>query len=92
MDKTYQVIEVIGQGSGGIVYKALHTRLNKEVVIKQIKGAAKQNLANRTEVDLLKGLKHTYLAAADGGRIACLADRRQRNAELLGRRIALRAA
>ncbi|MBE6902072.1 MAG: hypothetical protein E7478_06320 [Ruminococcaceae bacterium] len=61
MDKTYQVIEVIGQGSGGIVYKALHTRLNKEVVIKQIKGAAKQNLANRTEVDLLKGLKHTYL-------------------------------
>ncbi len=61
MDKTYQVIQVIGQGSGGVVYKALHTRLNKEVVIKQIKSAAKQTLANRTEVDLLKGLKHTYL-------------------------------
>lgn len=61
MDKTYQVLQVIGQGSGGIVYKALHTRLNKEVVIKQIKSEAKQSLANRTEVDLLKGLKHTYL-------------------------------
>lgn len=61
MDQTYQILQVIGQGSGGIVYKALHTRLNKEVVIKQIKSAAKQTLANRTEVDLLKGLKHTYL-------------------------------
>ncbi|MGN0686571.1 MAG: protein kinase, partial [Oscillospiraceae bacterium] len=61
MDSTYQILQVIGQGSGGVVYKALHTRLNKEVVIKQIKSAAKQTLANRTEVDLLKGLKHTYL-------------------------------
>ncbi len=61
MDQTYQILQVIGQGTGGIVYKALHTRLNKEVVIKQIKSAAKQTIANRTEVDLLKGLKHTYL-------------------------------
>lgn len=58
---TYQVLGIIGQGSGGIVYKAVHKRLNKLVVIKQLKHAG-QNAANsRKEVDLLKQLKHTYL-------------------------------
>ena len=37
---TYKIIEQIGQGGGGIVYKAVHTRLKKEVVIKQIKGVS----------------------------------------------------
>lgn len=60
-NETYKISEVIGQGSGGIVYKAIHTRLNKEVVIKQIKKANVDSIFNRQEVDLLKGLKHTYL-------------------------------
>lgn len=57
----YQVLGIIGQGSGGIVYKAVHKRLNKLVVIKQIKHSASERLESRTEVDLLKRLKHTYL-------------------------------
>ena len=57
----YQVLGVIGQGSGGIVYKALHKRLNKLVVIKQIKHAGQDASGLRKEVDLLKQLKHTYL-------------------------------
>lgn len=58
---TYQILGVIGQGSGGIVYKAVHTRLNKLVVIKQLKHNAYNLTQTRAEVDLLKGLKHTYL-------------------------------
>lgn len=57
----YQVLGVIGQGSGGIVYKALHKRLNKLVVIKQIKHTGQDASGLRKEVDLLKQLKHTYL-------------------------------
>lgn len=58
---TYKIIEQIGQGGGGIVYKAVHTRLKKEVVIKQIKGVSGFAIDKRKEVDLLKGLKHTCL-------------------------------
>ncbi len=60
-NETYDILQVIGQGSGGTVYKAYHKRLGKEVVIKQIKSAAKQSLESRTEVDLLKGLRHMYI-------------------------------
>ena len=56
---TYKILGVIGQGSGGVVYKALHTRLQKEVVIKQIKNPSGE--LNRNETDLLKGIKHSYI-------------------------------
>lgn len=56
---TYKILGVIGQGSGGIVYKALHTRLCKEVVIKQIKNP--NGTLNRHETDLLKKIKHSFL-------------------------------
>lgn len=56
---TYKIIGKIGEGSGGLVYKALHTRLNKEVVIKQI--ISPNAALNRNETDLLKGLKHSFL-------------------------------
>ena len=56
---TYANIEKIGEGSGGVVYKALHTRLNKEVVIKQIINPNAK--LNRNETDLLKDLKQSYL-------------------------------
>lgn len=56
---TYTILEKIGEGSGGVVYKALHTRLNKEVVIKQIINP--NATLNRNETDLLKGLKHSYI-------------------------------
>ena len=60
INNVYRIIEKIGQGGGGIVYKAHHENLQKYVVLKQIKG--KLSTANaRIEVDLLKNLKHTYL-------------------------------
>ncbi|MCM1487896.1 MAG: serine/threonine protein kinase, partial [Firmicutes bacterium] len=55
----YKILGKIGQGSGGVVYKALHTRLQKEVVIKEI--ISPGTALNRNETDLLKGIKHTYL-------------------------------
>lgn len=56
---TYKILGIIGKGGGGIVYKAVHTRLQKEVVIKQIKNPNGE--LNRNETDLLKGIKHSYL-------------------------------
>lgn len=31
----YKMLRIIGQGGGGIVFKAIHTHLNKDVVIKK---------------------------------------------------------
>lgn len=59
---TYEILEEIGSGGGGIVYLGRHLRLNKKIVLK----ADKRNLtANpehlRREVDALKNLSHTYI-------------------------------
>lgn len=56
----YRVIDIIGKGGFGYVYKAYHTRLEQEVVIKQIH-RLNENISNRTEADILKRIKHTYL-------------------------------
>ena len=58
---TYDIIEEIGSGGGGIVYKAYHKNLKKYVVVKQIKSTAKGILDSRAEVDILKNLNNTYL-------------------------------
>lgn len=57
---TYRIIRKLGEGSGGVVYLAYHTRLEKEVVLKEIKNQH-SNKNNRREVDILKRLHHTYL-------------------------------
>ena len=57
----YNITEIIGQGGGGTVYKAVHPRLEKNVVLKQIKSSVKGKISLRGEVDVLKNLKHTYL-------------------------------
>lgn len=59
---TYEVIEQIGAGGGGIVYLARHLRLNKQVVLK----ADKRKITTRPEllrreVDVLKDLSHPYI-------------------------------
>lgn len=59
---TYEIIDKIGSGGGGVVYLANHTRLNKKVVLK----ADKRKLSTRPEilrreVDALKNLNHTYI-------------------------------
>lgn len=61
LNDTYEIIGEIGKGTGGIVYKARHKRLQKDVVIKQTLDSVKDIIDNRQEVDLLKKLKHSYL-------------------------------
>lgn len=58
---TYIVQEVIGAGSGGVVYKAYHKRLKKLVVLKKMKIPHRNIEENRWEVDILKQLRHSYL-------------------------------
>jgi len=59
---TYEVIEKIGSGGGGIVYLANHMRLGKKVVLKADKRkiTTKPEILRR-EVDTLKDLNHTYI-------------------------------
>ena len=56
----YEIKETIGKGGGGTVYKAVHKRLQKEVVIKKIHDSVREE-ERRNEVDVLKNLKHTYI-------------------------------
>lgn len=58
----YQIIDYLGSGGGGVVYLAMHRRLNKKVVLK----ADKRDLTTspdllRKEVDILKELHHPYI-------------------------------
>lgn len=61
LDGTYEVIDQIGVGGGGIVYKAKHLRLQTDVVIKKIKDEVREKVKLRQEVDILKNLKHPFL-------------------------------
>lgn len=58
---TYEVIEELGQGSGGTVFRAYHKRLEKEVVLKRMHNNQYSRLYQRKEVDILKKLNHSYL-------------------------------
>lgn len=58
---TYTILEKLGEGSGGIVYKAYHKRLRKEVVIKKLRKRSIDMQMNRQEADILKNLNHMYL-------------------------------
>lgn len=58
---TYEIIEKIGAGNGGTVYKAYHRNLNKYVVLKKVNTDIQDLMNTRTEVDVLKNLKHTCL-------------------------------
>lgn len=59
-DGTYQVIREIGRGGMGTVYLAYHTRLEKYVVLKQLRCVGEDSLL-RKEVDILKNLHHPNL-------------------------------
>lgn len=61
-DSLYRVEQELGAGGGGVVYKAWHTRLQKYVVIKELKRGNRDNLeTQRNEVEALKNVKSTYL-------------------------------
>lgn len=59
---TYRIIEDIGEGGGGKVYKAYHNNLRKYVAIKLLLEKAKHSFqGNRSEADIMKELKHPNL-------------------------------
>lgn len=61
-DPTYRIVSELGSGGGGIVYKAWHTRLQKYVVIKELKNSYATNIeSQRNEVEALKNVKSAYL-------------------------------
>lgn len=61
LNETYEIIEEIGAGGGGVVYHAIHKRLQTDVVIKRIKDEVLGKIGSRQEADVLKKLKHPYL-------------------------------
>ena len=59
---TYEVLQEIGSGGGGVVYLGRHIRLNKMIVLKADKRSlSKDPESLRGEVDALKNLSHMYI-------------------------------
>ena len=61
-DPTYRIESEIGSGGGGVVYKAWHMRLQKHVILKELKrGVTHDTETQRNEVEALKNVKSAYL-------------------------------
>ena len=61
-DTTYEIVGEIGSGGGGVIYKAWHTRLQKHVVIKELRSSMAGNVAaQRNEIEALKNVKSPFL-------------------------------
>lgn len=59
---TYEILQEIGAGGGGIVYLGRHLRLGKLVVLKADRRTLTTKMeVLRREVDALKDLSHTYI-------------------------------
>lgn len=61
LENTYEIVEEIGSGGGGIVFRAKHLRLQTDVVVKKIRDEVQNKVKLRQEADILKKLKHPYL-------------------------------
>ena len=61
LENTYEIMEAIGFGGGGIVYRARHLRLQTDVVVKKIRDEIRGRVRTRREADILKNLKHPFL-------------------------------
>lgn len=61
LENTYEIIEEIGAGGGGVVFRARHLRLQTDVVVKRIKDEVREKVKLRQEADILKNLKHPCL-------------------------------
>lgn len=58
---TYEIKEKLGEGTGGIVYRAYHKRLRQDVVLKKMRIQGASTATKRQEVDILKRLHHSYI-------------------------------
>ena len=61
LNGTYRIIKPIGVGGLGEVYLAYHENLRTYVVVKRVKDSHASLMNSRIEVDILKGLHHSYL-------------------------------
>ncbi len=62
LGKTYDDIRVLNTtGGGGVIYSGHHKRLDRRVILKQIRAEHLDTIGSRRELDLLLDLKHTYL-------------------------------
>ena len=61
LDGRYHILEQIGKGGAGIIYKAYYLSLQKYVVVKKIKTSLVDRVNVRGEADILKKLHHTCL-------------------------------
>lgn len=61
LNNRYVIDRVVGEGGGGVVYRAFDSNLQNYVVVKQIKESVSSLLESRAEADILKGLKHESL-------------------------------
>lgn len=61
LTREYDIYEQIGAGGGGVVYRAYHRNMRKDVVLKRIVAEDISPQEYRTEVDILKNLHHPYL-------------------------------
>jgi hypothetical protein len=62
----YELREEVGRGAGGVVYKALHLRLNRTVALKMVQDsqcAHPEHLVRfLQEAEVVAGLRHPYIA------------------------------
>lgn len=67
MDETYEILGYLGSGSGGVIYKAYHKRLQKEVVLKKIKRKSRDARINRNEKEwsVVRIAEHRFLPTLD---------------------------
>lgn len=63
LQETYQLIGKIGGGSGGEIYKGIHRRMKKAVVLKRMIQPSADEMINRKEVEILKNLHYPFLPA-----------------------------
>ena len=61
INEIYGEMTKIGAGGGGVIFKAYHKRLKKDVVLKEMRAQVMSVLDERLETDILKDLHHKYL-------------------------------